>query len=168
MQLLVTSMSQETLDVWQLVIPPGDTVAYRKGNPRSVPSDAVCMSGIYAFERYGGRPQSDRGQILDNLRNDGLPTLIVVPPSRPLQRTVDGAVEVVPEFRSTSPAEYSMTHAVEAVKRWNERAHSVRIETLDVDLPLLGMDDPSDASTPRSVRNALIAAGILAAEGGES
>lgn len=159
-------MNQETLDAWQLLIPPGSTIEYRRGNPRSVSCDAVCMSGIYAFERYGGRPQSDRGQILDNLRNDGLPPLIVVPPSRPLQRAADGGMEVVPQFRSTSPAKYSMTHAVEAVKRWNERAHSVRIETLDVDLPLLGMDDPSDASTSRSVRDALIATGILAAEHG--
>ncbi|MFG3207421.1 hypothetical protein [Streptomyces sp. NPDC048192] len=113
------------------------------------------MSSIYALERYGGSPRHDVAQILDNLRNDGIPPLIVVPPSLPLQRTPAGTLEVISEFRNESPAYYGISRAFQAVNRWNERLSARRINTLVFDLPLLGMDDPDDRSTPESVRKAI-------------
>ncbi|WP_189326640.1 hypothetical protein [Streptomyces flaveus] len=113
------------------------------------------MSGIYALERYGGAPRHDIAQILDNLRNDGMPPMIVVPPSLPMRRTSSGTLEVIPELRTESPAHYAVSRALQAIDRWNESSITRKIDTLIFDLPLLGMDDPEDRSTPKSTRKAM-------------
>ncbi|MFF8845930.1 hypothetical protein ACF08N_24955 [Streptomyces sp. NPDC015127] len=151
MHILITSNRAETIQSWRKIFPPCDEIEFRESYPKSLQADAICMSGIYALERYGGSPRNDVAQILDNLRNDGLPPLVVVPPSRPLQRTAAGTLEVVPEFSAESPAYYATSRAFEAIERWNSRKGPSRIDELIFDLPLLGMDDPADRSTPRSV-----------------
>ncbi|MFG2931920.1 hypothetical protein [Streptomyces achromogenes] len=155
MHILITSKSSETIRSWQSVFPRFDEIEFVESYPRSLRADAICMSGVYALERYGGTPRNDVAQILDNLRNDGLPSLVVVPPSRPLRRTAAGTLEVVPEFATESPAYYATSRAFEAMERWNSRNDSSKIETVVFDLPLLGMDDPADRSTPNSVLRAM-------------
>jgi hypothetical protein len=155
MHILITSKRAETIRTWRETFPPCNEIDFIESYPRSLQADAICMSGIYALERYGGSPRNDVAQILDNLRNDGLPPLVIVPPSRPLQRTVAGTLEVVPEFSTESPAYYATSRAFEAIERWNSRNSSPQIEKVIFDLPLLGMDDPADGSTPRSVLRAM-------------
>lgn len=114
------------------------------------------MSEMFALERYGGSSRRDVAQIFDNLRNDGMPPLVVVPPSQPVQRTSAGTYEAVPEMCAESPAYYGFSRTFQAISRWNERKFSRKIASLILDLPLLGLNDPNDLSTPKSVREAMI------------
>ncbi|MFB8382198.1 hypothetical protein [Streptomyces rubiginosohelvolus] len=155
MKFLITTLREPTLAVWQSVLPEDDHVEYRLASARAVDADALCIAGIYAFERYGGAPRNDVAQILDNLRNDGLPSLIIVPPSLPMVREADGTVTVHPDFEEVSPAYHAMARTGEAILRWNERDSGKSIHTVVVDLPLLGMDAPDDRKTPCSARRAI-------------
>ncbi|GGL07146.1 hypothetical protein GCM10010094_79980 [Streptomyces flaveus] len=155
MHLYITSAREDSLEAWRSVIPASERIEYVRSLPRAIQADAICMSGIYALERYGGAPRHDIAQILDNLRNDGMPPMIVVPPSLPMRRTSSGTLEVIPELRTESPAHYAVSRALQAIDRWNESSITRKIDTLIFDLPLLGMDDPEDRSTPKSTRKAM-------------
>jgi hypothetical protein len=154
MEFVVVTENLETLAVWQEELGGIDQVDFRVGTPTGFAADAAVMSGIYAFGRYGGRPRTDAAQIRENVRGDGFPGLVVIPPSRPAMFDEEGRPVVRPEFRDTSPAYFAMSHVLRSVDAW-DRDHDRRLHSVLLPLPLLGMDDPGDRSTPRSVRRAL-------------
>lgn len=149
MKICITSRRQETLELWKRLLPDSPSVEFVNENDAEIHSDVLVMSGIWAFERYGGRPSRDAAQILANTRGDGLPDWIVIPPFRPVIEH-HGEVEIRSDFKSVSPAYYAVLTSLRAV--WNEFGESC---TVALDLPLLGMNDPSDEETPVSVRRAI-------------
>ncbi|MFE7957825.1 hypothetical protein [Streptomyces sp. NPDC057413] len=153
MRLVVTSEKAETLNRWQAVFEDCDDVLFQQAPRAETPVDAVLMAGIFAIERYGSRPAFEKGQILENRRNDGWHDLIVVPPTRPMMRDAGGTWSVRAEYAGIQPAYYAASHAFQAIAEWND-THDPGISAVEVNLPLLDMDHPVDDSSPRSFRQA--------------
>ncbi|MFC6093581.1 hypothetical protein [Saccharothrix lopnurensis] len=149
MKICVTSSRQSTLDLWARLLPASTAIGFVNGGGRSVRADVLVMSGVWAFDRYGGRPDREAAHILPNARGDGLPEWIVVPPFRPVVER-DGEFVTREDFAEVSPAHYAVLRSLQAVRE--EFGDSV---TVVLDLSLLGMDDPNDESTPASVARAI-------------
>jgi hypothetical protein len=112
-------------------------------------ADVAIMSGMWAFDRYGGRPNQETAQIRQNTSGDGFPDWIVIPPFRPMV-VRDGKAEVREDFKPVSPAYFAVMESLRLTGE--ELGDSPSILLL---LPLMGMDDPSDESTPISVAQAI-------------
>ncbi|WOI59450.1 hypothetical protein [Streptomyces fradiae] len=149
MKIYVTSFRQSTLDCWSSLLPESMEIEFVNESSRSIQADVLVMSGVWAFDRYGGRPNREAAQVLSNSRGDGLPEWIVVPPFRPIVER-DGGVSVREDFQQVSPAYYAVLHSLRAVR--DEFGDSASVA---LDLPMLGMDDPHDDSTPASVARAI-------------
>lgn len=149
MKIYVTSRQQSTLDLWARLLPASTVIEFINEGDRRVQADALAMSGVWAFDRYGGSPNREAAQILSNARDDGLPEWIVVPPFRPVVER-DGSFAIRDDFEEVSPAYYAVLESLRAVKDELGDSSSVAL-----DLAMLGMDDPRDESTPTSVARAI-------------
>jgi len=148
-KLIVTSQNQETLDLWREVMVEVGPVEFG-ANPVGVAGlDAVVISGKWAFDRYGGRPNREHAQVLNNERGDGLPRRIIVPPFLPVVIR-DGEVRIREDYENISPTYFAFLESLLAAS--SEFDESCRVA---FDLPLLGMDQPSDEITPRSAARAI-------------
>jgi len=76
LKIVITAESDATLDLWRREL-SDDLPSSWASRSADVPADAVAVSGIFAFGRYGGRPKPGVAQILRNHRNDGYPALVV-------------------------------------------------------------------------------------------
>jgi hypothetical protein len=155
MKIIITSRNAETIETWQRVIPVDPAVSFETALRAEGTVDAVLMAGVFAHQRYGGRPGAREAQIIDNRREDGWPPLVIVPPTRPIVTDGEGGTRIDPEFQGIKPTYYAASHVFAAVARWNAR-HTHAIATVEVNLPLLDMDTPSDKSSPRSFAEALL------------
>lgn len=151
MKLYITSRSRPTLDLWSSTLPrPRDVeLEFVDENEWSVQTDALVMSGVWAFDRYGGRPEREVAQLLLNTREDGLPQWIVVPPFLPVVER-NGKFVVREDFASISPAYHAILESLRCIRR--EFGDAVSVE---LNLPLLGMDDSDDRSTAESAGRAI-------------
>lgn len=149
MKIYVSSLRQSTLDLWSRLLPPSKTIEFANRSSRSLGAGVLVMSGVWAFDRYGGSPDREAAQVLPNSRDDGMPEWIVVPPFRPVVER-DGGVSIRDDFKQVSLAYYAVLQSLRVVR--DEFGESV---TVALDLPLLGMDDPGDESTPVSVARAI-------------
>ncbi|MEE1801085.1 hypothetical protein PUR57_20775 [Streptomyces sp. JV176] len=149
MKIYVTSLQQSTLDLWSRLLPATLEIEFVNKSSRMVQADALVMSGVWAFDRYGGRPNRDVAQVLSNSREDGLPEWIIVPPFRPVVEQ-GGEFSIREDFRDISPAYHAVLESLRAAR--TEFGDSVSVA---LDLPMLGMDDPRDESTPASAARAI-------------
>ncbi|MFE2374173.1 hypothetical protein [Streptomyces sp. NPDC059398] len=149
MKIYVTSLQQPTLDLWSRLLPATTAIEFANQSSRSLRADVLVMSGVWAFDRYGGRPNREAAQALPNSKGDGLPEWIVVPPFRPIVER-DGEFSIREDFEQISPAYYAVLQSLRAVR--DEFGDSASVV---LDLPMLGMDDPHDESTPASVARAI-------------
>ena len=150
MKIYVASRNQETLDLWARLLPPSQCIEFVNYVERALRADAIIISGEWAFDRYGGSPDREVARIRPNMRNDGLPDWIVIPPYRPLAEVGDGTFKVRDDFRDVSPAYFGILQALRAI-----HANFGDVCSVILDLPLLGMDDSRDESTPRSAASAI-------------
>jgi hypothetical protein len=149
MKIYVTSRQQATLDLWSRLLPVNALIEFVNESVRVVHADVLVMSGVWAFDRYGGRPGRVVAQILPNVRGDGLPDWIVIPPFRPVVEK-EGVFFIRKDFEKISPAYHAVLQSLRAVR--DEFGES---PTVALDLAMLGMDDPGDESTPASVARAI-------------
>ncbi|WP_182885244.1 hypothetical protein [Microbispora sp. H10885] len=149
MKIYVTSRSQATLDVWARLLPQSLGVELVNEAGRAVQADVIVVSGKWAFDRYGGVPNRQTAQIRPNIRNDRLPEWVVIPPFRPVVER-DGQFEIRSDFKDMSPAHFGILESLKVILQNLGDSCSVIL-----DLPLLGMDDPYDESTPVSVASAI-------------
>ncbi|WP_427920754.1 hypothetical protein [Streptomyces sp. cg40] len=145
----MTSLQQSTLNLWSRLLPESTAIEFANRSSRSVQTDVLAMSGVWAFDRYGGKPNREAAQILPNSRGDGLPEWIVVPPFRPIVER-GGEFSIREDFEQISPAYHAVLQSLRAVRTEFGDSASVAL-----DLPMLGMDDPHDESTPASVAQAI-------------
>lgn len=149
MRIYFASRNSDTLALWARVIGRLKDVDYIDCADVTAHMDSVVMSGVWAFDRYGGRPDRTRAQIVINERDGNLPGIVIIPPFRPLSEQ-QGVSSVREDFKSVSPAYYAASKALEAAQE--ELGSDVVVV---FHLPLLGMDDPLDESTPHSVSRAV-------------
>ncbi|MEU5640174.1 hypothetical protein [Streptomyces milbemycinicus] len=149
MKIYIATTSPRTSGSWMNVFRTRDDVEVIESSATSVEADIIVMAGVWAFERYGGRPSRDQAQILPNERGDGFPLWVVIPPHLPVTRKVD-EITVREDFAAVSPAYFAIVRSLEAIRR--EFGNEVVVLLA---LPLLGMDDPHDEATPVSVARAI-------------
>ncbi|MFH9062186.1 hypothetical protein ACH4GM_13330 [Streptomyces coeruleorubidus] len=154
MRLVITSQKTDTLDRWQHVFEDCQDVICQQGLRAETPVDAVLMAGVFALERYGGRPGAEEAQILENRRGDGWHDLIVVPPGRPMARDPQGEWKVQAGYAHLHPASFAASRSFRAVKEWNARHVERKISVVEINLPLMDMDNPVDDSSPQSFKKA--------------
>jgi hypothetical protein len=150
MKIYVTSRQQATLDLWSGLLPASPTIEFANDGDRKVQADATVMSGIWAFDRYGGSPDREVAQVLANTRGDGLPQWVIIPPFRPVVKRGSGEFGIRDNFVDVSPAYFGILESLRAARRKFGDGCIV-----ELNLPLLGMDDPRDSSTPSSVSDAI-------------
>ncbi|WP_328873146.1 hypothetical protein OHT76_25275 [Streptomyces sp. NBC_00287] len=153
MRLVITSQKTDTLDRWQRVFEGCAEVTCRCGLRAEIPVDAVLMAGVFAHERYGGRPSFSEAEILENRRGDGWPDLVIVPPTRPMARDSDGNCKVHADYAEMQPAYFAASRSFRAIVEWNS-THDVPISAVELNLGLMNMDNPVDDSSARSFRDA--------------
>lgn len=149
MKLIVTSQNQEILDLWRENLAEVGPVEFGTTPAQWRDVDAVVISGMWAFDRYGGRPSRENAQVLQNDRGDGLPRRVIVPPFLPVVIR-DGEARIREDYENVSPAYFAFLESLRTANR--EFGESSRIV---FDLPLLGMDKALDESTPRSAARAI-------------
>ncbi|WP_431999232.1 hypothetical protein [Streptomyces sioyaensis] len=154
MDIIITSDNDSTLALWRTHLSSLPEVSFTNERPAGIEADAVVISGIYAFERYGGRPNTTAAQIVTNTKDDGFPGLVVIPPSLPVILNEQKRPVVHPDYTGTSPAYYAISHTLAAIKSLDAEMGQV-VRRVIFSLPLLGMNSPRDASTPSSVRRAI-------------
>ncbi|CAL9525144.1 hypothetical protein [Streptomyces sp. enrichment culture] len=153
MHLVITSQKPGTLDRWQRVFEGCADVSCQRGLRSETPVDAVLMAGLFAHGRYGGRPRFSEAEIRDNLRGDGWPALVVVPPTRPMAKDSQGNMAVHPDYADIQPAYFAATRCFQAIAEWND-THEVPISSVEINLGLMNMDSPVDDSSARAFREA--------------
>ncbi len=158
MKIYIASRDRGTLSLWESVIGTHGTLQYTTAVPPGLDVDAVVMSGMFAFDRYGGRPNRHEAQIIGNSRDDGFPRYVVIPPYRPLEKGADGTYRVPPRFAEITPSYYAVSCTLRDVELWNEMSRGTpeEIKSMVLDLALLEMDNPHDESTPKSVAKAIL------------
>ncbi|MEU0387509.1 SMI1/KNR4 family protein [Streptomyces chartreusis] len=154
MRLVITSQKTDTLDRWQRVFEGCGDVVCQRGLRAETPVDAVLMSGLFALERYGGRPGVQEAQILENRRGDGWHSLIIVPPGRPMTRDAQGHWKVQAAYAHIQPAYFAASRSFRAIEEWNARHVGPQISVVEINLPLMDMDNPVDDSSPQSFKKA--------------
>jgi hypothetical protein len=156
MKIHVATTNQKTLEVWRSIIRI-PIVEFTSTVPPQLTTDAILMAGQFAFDRYGGRPQSSDAQILQNKNGDGMPPFIIIPPYRPMVKNPEGGRSVAPGWEDVSPAYHAVSRALEGIKSWNLQEFDTphHIESIVIDLAMLGMNNSSDTRTPASVHRAL-------------
>ncbi len=82
LQLALAGPSQDSLKPWRDALLDIDSVEFRVGTLPDVGfgCDAQILPAFLAHDRYGGTPNFDNAQTLENLRGDGGPDLIVATP----------------------------------------------------------------------------------------
>lgn len=153
----IASREPATLSLWKERIPPCEGIEFSTEVPPSLKADAVAMSGAFAFDRYGGRPNRYEAQIIENTRGDGFPGFVVIPPYRLQVEQPDGSFSVAPEHAHMNPSYYAVSCTLRDVTLWNSIAQDSAdaISSIILDLALLEMEDPLDSSTPESVGQAI-------------
>jgi hypothetical protein len=154
MKITIASDQEAVVAVWRQELASVPGVSFSADPQTAFPADAVVLSGIFAFDRYGGRPRNDAAQILVNRHDDGFPGLVVVPPSLPAVFDEAGRPVIREDFADVSPAYHAVSHTMSALREWNRRDER-HVETVVFHLPMMGMNDPADHRTPASVRRAL-------------
>jgi len=145
----VISRNQETIELWSAIFSEVGPIQFSSAPPVWLDIDAVVMSGKWAFDRYGGKPNRESAQVLQNDRGDGLPRRVIVPPYRPVVIR-DGEARIREDYENVSPTYFAFLESLLAASR--EFGEPSRIAFY---LPMLGMDQPSDESTPRSAARAI-------------
>jgi hypothetical protein len=156
MKIYVASTNSDTLGLWRSVV-RNPAVAFTSTLLPKLRCDGVLMAGQFAFDRYGGRPERSRAQILRNDKGDGMPPFVIVPPYRPMVEDAEGGRRVAPGWEHVSPAYHAISCGLTDIRAWNgKRAEGERkIESVVLDLAMLGMNNPADLQTPHSVNRAL-------------
>jgi hypothetical protein len=156
MNIYVATTNQKTLEVWRSILRIR-VVDFTSTVPPQLTADAILMAGQFAFDRYGGRPRTSDAQILQNSNGDGMPPLIVIPPYRPMVKSPEGGRTIAPGWEDVSPAYHAVSRALDGIKSWNLKEFGTprHIESIVIDLAMLGMNNPSDTQTPTSVHRAL-------------
>lgn len=154
MRLVITSQKADTLDRWQRVFEECEDVSCQRGLRAGIPVDAVLMAGMFALERYGGRAGAEEAQILENRRGDGWHGLIIVPPGRPMTRDAQGEWKVQAGYAHLQPAYFAASRSFHAIEEWNARHVDRRISAIEINLPLMNMDNPVDDASPKSFKQA--------------
>ncbi|MBC2908240.1 hypothetical protein [Streptomyces cupreus] len=153
MRLVITSQKTDTLDRWQRAFEGCAEVTCRRGPRAETPVDAVLMAGLFAHERYGGRPSFSEAEILQNRRGDGCPDLVIVPPTRPMAKDSDGNWKVHTDYADIHPARFAASRCFQAIVEWNS-TQEVPISAVELNLGLMNMDNPVDDSSARAFRDA--------------
>ncbi|WP_255953524.1 hypothetical protein [Streptomyces odontomachi] len=149
MKIYVTSHQQATLDLWAGLLPEAAAIEYVSGNIDPAQVDALAISGIWAFDRYGGKPSREAAQIVSNKNGDGLPGWIIIPPFRPVTEQ-SGEISIRKDFKHISPTYHAVLESLRAAReRFGESA------SVALDLPMLGMDNPRDEATAVSASRAI-------------
>ncbi|MFI9262533.1 hypothetical protein ACIGT4_33220 [Streptomyces sioyaensis] len=151
---IITSDNDSTLALWEAHLSPLAEVSFTRERAACIEADAVVISGVYAFERYGGRPNVTAAQIVPNVTGDGLPGVVIIPPSLPMILNSEKRPVVHPDYTEVSPAYYAISHTIKVIDALNAEGGQV-VRRVIFSLPLLGMNNPRDASTPSSVRRAI-------------
>lgn len=149
MKIYVTSHQQATLDLWAGLLPEAAPIEYVNGNIDPAQVDALTISGVWAFDRYGGKPNREAAQIVYNNCGDGLPGWIIIPPFRPITER-SGEISVREDFEHVSPTYHAVFASLLAAREKFGDCASVAL-----DLPMLGMDNPHDESTAVSAARAI-------------
>ncbi|MEU5613369.1 hypothetical protein AB0H03_32445 [Streptomyces sparsogenes] len=149
MKIYMAANDSQTVESWTNVFRARDGVDVVEARAASVEADIVVMAGVWAFERYDGRPTRDEAQILPNETGDGMPSWVVIPPYRPFVRK-GSEIAVREDFAEVSPAYFAIVQSLRVIRR--EFGNDVVVL---LNLPLLGMDDPHDEQTPLSVATAI-------------
>ncbi|MFE6336250.1 hypothetical protein ACFVOK_24045 [Streptomyces sp. NPDC057798] len=153
MHIVITSQKTSTLDRWQRVFEGCADVTCRRGLRAESPVDAVLMAGLFAHERYGGRPSFSEAEVLENRRGDGWPDLVIVPPTRPMTKDSEGNWKVHADYADIQPAYFAASRSFQAIVDWNS-THEVSISAVELNLGLMNMDNPVDDSSARAFRSA--------------
>lgn len=96
-----------------------------------------------------GSPAAPSRRLSATSAETDTPEFVITPPFRPTAGAGEAPV-IREDFREVSPAYYAVKKSLEAVQE--ELGAQVSVV---LDLPLLGMDDPTDESTPASVSEAV-------------
>lgn len=86
LKLVIGSVRQDVADHCAELLADLNGIEYRVGSPveAALGCDVALMNFQFAMDRYGGRPEFGKSNIVKNTRNDGFPsTIVTTPPFEP-------------------------------------------------------------------------------------
>ena len=83
MHIVIAAAYQHLIDPWQQALADVADLEFRAGAMPEVGfgCDAQILPAYLAHDRYGGTHDTQHAQLLENLRGDGAPDLIIVTPA---------------------------------------------------------------------------------------
>ncbi|MFB8008942.1 hypothetical protein [Nocardia sp. NPDC056000] len=147
MELIFADRFERYLEPWREMFGESDGIEYRLGAMPDVGfgSDAILMAAFLAHDRYGGRAVHGKAQVLENLRGDGLPDLIL---ATPLYSPI---VDEVTDLEITGSNISDMfTQCFEEVSQFNRANNVIAIKRLLVLVSALGFETIPPAVVARS------------------
>jgi len=139
-QLLIAELNESRRKKWEKAFYEIERVAVRKCNAKDLMAcpdvDAMLMIGMLAHERFGGKSQIGKSQVLSTRGKTGMPRWVVTTAPSPAhfeKKQVDGIMRsvLVPD-QQLSPAEETyavFVRAFEAIEEFNNRNQD-KIQTL--------------------------------------
>ncbi|MCU1648283.1 MAG: hypothetical protein JWN03_8558 [Nocardia sp.] len=146
MRIVFVAASEVLLDPWREALGKAEGVEFKVGAMPDVAfgCDAILIPGIIAHDRYGGIGQPRRAQILENLRGDGNPDLIVASPNYSNVFGADGN-----HARAISSLREVFLACFQAVEDYNSGSQDHSIESVAVPVAAVRVDGlkPKDVAS---------------------
>jgi hypothetical protein len=153
MRLVICAQSESRLTEWREALGDISGLDFRFGTMPDVSfgCDAMIIPAFLAHDRYGGKPESDRAQIIENLRGDSLPALIVATPSyAPLStKSFDHSL-------ASTRLRDVFDKCLEAVRDYNAVHCGSQIRSIAINVAALGAGGLTDRSAADSLKDAVI------------
>ena len=172
LRLVISDRRRPLLDLWAAVFHDIPSVVFREIEIRALMGlsdiDAVLMMGIFAHERYGGRPILGQSQILKGDSRPGSPTWIVTTPSFPAhlegrsRPTGKDEFVIVPDKTLSSEEELYVVfkEVFKRILEFNRGPGNPRIATLGFDLEFLNIHDGETWREAGAVHRAYVECGV--------
>ena len=168
LKLLISELRPELLVIWAEVFDGVKEVVLLTVNVQTLMAlpevDALLMMGMFAHERYGGRPIHKESQILSTQGNQGVPLWVVTtaPLSAHLEerRQLNGTARAnIVQAEKLTPEEETyivFTKVFKCIERFNENSERAKIRALGFDLKFLNFPWGEPRKEAEEVRRAYL------------
>ncbi|WP_225725057.1 MULTISPECIES: hypothetical protein [unclassified Nocardia] len=154
MALTIAARFADKLTSWRAALADVAGVRFRVGSMPEVGfgCDAVIMPSYLAHDRYGGFYNRDHAQILENLRSDGAPDLIVCTPAyAPVTGPVSDPSVLADRIR------WVFSECLDRIASFSSEADDRRIDDVLIVVGALGFGPYESTLGPKGLQQAITA-----------
>ncbi|QIS15364.1 hypothetical protein [Nocardia arthritidis] len=154
MKLTIAARFEHKLAPWRTALADHGGIQFRIGTMPEVGfgCDAIIMPSYLAHDRYGGFYNREHAQVLENLRSDGVPDLIVCTPAYAPVTSLESDTSVL-----AGRIRWVFSECLDRINSFNSEADDLRIDDVLIVVGALGFGPYESTLGPTALREALAA-----------